>query len=508
MNGIIILALMASCHAAPQGDDGNSLQSSRGDDCSTMNGDCLPLCSVCKTLPDCYSCKQDPISIKPKLPSFKIAGYSRSNVPELSVTFANGQTQEMILEPYYESRCNFIGSIKSEPGSSVGVTGCLDKQGDEMHITLLSALNIGSTSYTVDYDGHVSAIESPFKHQKGPTHRYPVKSRAANFTGGCGEEFVQEGNSTDLEEVDLVEEMRSEYAAAEYATTGYVKSTLYAYVQFGYDTTLNNKLGYGKFNDWVKEVMTHVQTHYLHGSLGTKIKFQFDVSESIRKYEDLPAVEDKGTGYEPWALCKWSEYALNEYKINPKRDVFVAFGYDPPRYGMSSVGVAWLGTACTKNPRLANCANRAVWSGTSFNEYQSTPAATAETVAHEMGHNFGMSHDFDTKNGGEYGTCNRLKGIMSYADEKVMEWSSCSKSNFRGYYFAEKWGDTCLSSWDAYEAPCADSYDNGRCVGPDGSVMTVTAPLCANPDRYTGGCNGQYKSMFEACCQKKCGFCS
>ena len=73
----------------------------------------------------------------------------------------------MILEPYYESRCNFIGSIKSEPGSSVGVTGCLDKQGDEMHITLLSALNIGSTSYTVDYDGHVSAIESPFKHQKG-----------------------------------------------------------------------------------------------------------------------------------------------------------------------------------------------------------------------------------------------------------------------------------------------------------------------------------------------------
>ena len=68
--------------------------------------------------------------------------------------------------------------------------------------------------------------------------------------------------------------MQAEYAAAEYATTGYVKSTLYAYAQFGYDTTLANKLGYGKFNDWVKEVLTHVQTHYLHGSLGTKIKFQ------------------------------------------------------------------------------------------------------------------------------------------------------------------------------------------------------------------------------------------
>ena len=102
------------------------------------------------------------------------------------------------------------------------------------------------------------------------------------------------------------------------------------------------------------------------------------MDESIRKYEDLPAVEDKASNYEPWALCKWSEYALNDYKINPKMDVFVAFGYDPPRYGMSSVGVAWVGTACKKSPRSGNCGGQDIWGGTSFNEYQSTPAATAE----------------------------------------------------------------------------------------------------------------------------------
>jgi predicted Zn-dependent protease len=503
MNGIIILALMASCHAAPQGDDGNSLQSSRGDDCSTMNGDCLPLCSVCKTLPDCYSCKQDPISIKPKLPSFKIAGYSRSNVPELSVTFANGQTQEMILEPYYESRCNFIGSIKSEPGSSVGVTGCLDKQGDEMHITLLSALNIGSTSYTVDYNGHVSAIESPFKYQKGPTHRYLVTSRTGE---NCGATFVEEGNSTDKEEIDIFQEMRATEAA--YATTTSVKSKLFAYLQFGYDSTLSGKLGYGKFNAWVIEVMTHVQTHYRHASLGTNIEFQFDVNESVRKYENLPAVEDGSTGYDPYALCKWSRYALESIENKPKVDLFVSFGYDPPRYGMSSVGVAWVGTACKKSPRSGNCGGQDIWGGTSFNEYQSTPAATAETVAHEMGHNFGMSHDFDAKNGGQYGACNNFKGIMSYANTKVMQWSSCSKSNFLGYYASEKWGDTCLSSFEAYEAPCVDSYDNGRCVDEkNGYTYSGVSPICVNPSRY-GGCTGYLKDVMAACCQATCKICS
>ena len=61
-----------------------------------------------------------------------------------------------------------------------------------------------------------------------------------------------------------------------------------------------------------------------------------------------------------------------------------------------------------------------------------------------MGHNFGMKHDFDTSNGGEYGTCNLLKGIMSYANEKVMEWSTCSVNGLRGYYISQKWGETCL----------------------------------------------------------------
>ena len=52
----------------------------------------------------------------------------------------------------------------------------------------------------------------------------------------------------------------------------------------------------------------------------------------------------------------------------------MAFGYDPPKLGMSAVGHAWTGGACSK---LFGC-NTKVWGGTSFNEYQDTPAITAE----------------------------------------------------------------------------------------------------------------------------------
>ena len=100
------------------------------------------------------------------LPTFEISGYSRSNIPEMSVTLENGETHEMVLEPYSESPCNFIGSLKNVD-SSLAVTGCMNKAGDKMHITLLSDVNTRSTTYELGFDGQVTAQENPFKTQTG-----------------------------------------------------------------------------------------------------------------------------------------------------------------------------------------------------------------------------------------------------------------------------------------------------------------------------------------------------
>ena len=100
------------------------------------------------------------------LPSFKISGYSRSNIPEMSITLPNGDSHEMILEPYSESPCNFIGHLKDAQGT-LAVTGCMTNPGDKMHITLLSKVNTASAMYELDFNGQVSALENPFKYQKG-----------------------------------------------------------------------------------------------------------------------------------------------------------------------------------------------------------------------------------------------------------------------------------------------------------------------------------------------------
>ena len=90
---------------------------------------------------------------------------------------------------------------------------------------------------------------------------------------------------------------------------------------------------------------------------------------------------------------------------------------DPQFYGV--VGLGYVGTLCSSKTYSCN-----------VNEKRGNIVDTAELVAHEMGHNMGMLHDFDNAHSGK--GCDGT-GFMSYGSHP-QAWSTCSKSDFLAQY--------------------------------------------------------------------------
>ena len=85
---------------------------------------------------------------------------------------------------------------------------------------------------------------------------------------------------------------------------------------------------------------------------------------------------------------------------------------------------------------------------------KSTPAETAVTLSHELGHLLGMHHDWKVQGDRSSLTCaNKGTGefILNYRNTRSI-WSGCSNDDFKTYYekVVSRDGDFCLRQKGKY----------------------------------------------------------
>jgi len=168
----------------------------------------------------------------------------------------------------------------------------------------------------------------------------------------------------------------------------------------------------------------------------------------------------------------------------------------------STTGLAWVGTMCGSSSAGVNELDATLYAS------DATKAAffTADTMAHEMGHNFKSNHD------GSGNNCDNKRFIMAaIATGEVLEreWSSCSKSQVSAMLQSLESGQSCLKNAprirDWTEPNCGDGIktsdeecDLGSANGKGGSLCTAECKVASTAQCASGECCNSATGKFKA----------
>ena len=189
---------------------------------------------------------------------------------------------------------------------------------------------------------------------------------------------------------------------------------VYLYYGPSFEQSANRESG-GNAEAKAMRIASHAKNHYLHHDFPTKINIITTVKRLEKDTNSLQAV---GSLVPKENLQKGRLHAL-----------LIGQGQ---RLGGNTVGIAFAHTACREpgsygagGPFSINVASR-------------SDMSTGETLAHELAHNLGVEHDFETGRRGH--TCGpgiHAPGgsLMNYGKPMGKEiWSKCSREDFTKYF--------------------------------------------------------------------------
>ena len=192
------------------------------------------------------------------------------DMPQIRVAFKDGTKDIFVLKhhvalPYSRHLdpsqiCNYIGYLKHESGSVVAVTGCLKMHdiNSKMYITLLSERSRYQKYFVIDTYGNFEGIK--------PTNIFiPDEISSRNDV-----EFVEGDEIGDIEEE---EESKSVIIGGKNKVPFAIK----AKIKIGVDVSACNTIVHQldtSVDQWLSDVMTHVQAIFHHPTLHHRINFE------------------------------------------------------------------------------------------------------------------------------------------------------------------------------------------------------------------------------------------
>lgn len=181
-----------------------------------------------------------------------------------------------------------------------------------------------------------------------------------------------------------------------------------------YDTSFQNFAGGASAaSTKLTSIFNHVKTLYTQFTAS-------GVAGAIKP--SLHSINYRAGAWTADSSLRTCSYISNSLQWDVDEHVYVT--YQNSASGI--VGMAWVGSTCSIYQFYRS----------NINEWFRTDTISAQIIAHEIGHNLGMYHDFTNSRGNKYENgelCTNIGGYMDYTTSPT-RWSACSVGDFNRYH--------------------------------------------------------------------------